>query len=596
VLRSLVVLVAAAPAGGTPAASAAALTIATTLQSEAELRLDPLPGVEPPTDPELLRELARATTELLASDEPRTEHRRADGTPRFANRLVLSDSPYLRQHAFNPVDWHPWGDEAFARARAEDKPIFLSIGYSTCHWCHVMERESFDDVEIARVLNQRFVCIKVDREQRPDVDEVYMTAVQLMTRSSAGWPLSAFLTPDGRPFFGGTYYPPEPFAALLDRVWEVWTGQRERIEQTARQVHLLVEGATGASDGAGELAEEVFARAQAELLGQVDADGGGFGGAPKFPQEPSLLYLSRRALRTGEREALGALVASLEAMARGGIYDQVGGGFHRYTTDSAWRVPHFEKMLYNQAHLARAYTEAWSLTGRHLFRRVALETLEAARRDLGAPGGGFFSATDADSAGPGGELAEGAFFTWPLDELREAVGAGDAEWAVEVFGASAAGDVEGRNVLHRPRSFEAAAAARGVGVEELLGRLDGVRARLLAVRARRPPPLRDEKLLSAWNGMMISALAEAGSAFGRGDLVEVAARAAERLWHEHRRADGRLWRASLRGRASGEAMLEDYAFLAEGLLALDTAAGGGTVWLARARELASWRRRPPRGC
>ncbi len=530
--------------------------------------------------PAALRQRLAAATAAKGPDyQPRTHHLAADGRPKYTNRLILEDSPYLVQHAHNPVDWYPWGPEAFERAKREDKPIFLSIGYSTCHWCHVMERESFESEEIARLLNQSFVAVKIDRERRPDIDEIYMTAVQLQ-RQRGGWPMSSFLTPDGKPFFGGTYFPPQQFAALLERVDEAWGGQRAELVASAERIAAAVDQVTAARGTAREVGKEALELAAREILGRHDPRLGGFGDAPKFPHEPELLLLLDRSLRRGDEEALAAATKSLEAMARGGIYDQVGGGFHRYSTDGQWLVPHFEKMLYNQAHLTRAYLAANLLTGDPFFARVARETLDYVRREMTAPAGGFYSATDADSEGE-----EGAFFVWTPAELREALPPRDAELAIDLWGVSDGGNFEGKNILHLPRAFDAYAAAKGMPLGELLERVDRLRETLWQVREKREHPLRDDKIVSAWNGMMITAFAEGAEILDDSRYLDAARRAAEFLWAENRRDSGELWRIHLDGSSSIPALLNDYAHLAEASIAFYDATGEA-VWLERAEEVA----------
>jgi hypothetical protein len=510
---------------------------------------------------------------------PRTHHLRAGGGPKYTNRLIFEDSPYLVQHAHNPVNWYPWGPEAFARAAREDKPIFLSIGYSTCHWCHVMERESFESEEIARLVNQRFVAIKVDRERRPDVDEIYMTAVQLLT-GRGGWPMSSFLTPEGKPFVGGTYFPPEHFAALLQRVDEAWHQQRGQLVQSAERVTAEVERLTASRGEAAEVGREALDRGAGEILRRHDAALGGFSPAPKFPHEPELLFLLDRGLRHGDQAAVAAAVASLDAMARGGIYDQVGGGFHRYSTDARWLVPHFEKMLYNQAHLSRAYVASYRLTGNFFHRRVARQTLDYVLREMTAAGGAFYSATDADSEGE-----EGAFFVWTPEELRAVLEPADADLAIDLWGVTEQGNFEGKNILHLPQALDAWAAAHELSLDELLERLDVLRETLWQARETRLHPLRDDKVVTAWNGMMITAFAEAAEVLGEDRYLEAARRAAEFLWTRNRRDDGSLWRVHLGGSSSVPALQEDYACFAEALVALYDAGGDGRA-LERAREVA----------
>ena len=538
------------------------------------VRLDVLPGAGP-----LPADVAAAVGGALAAKgpnyEPRTRHRRADGAPRYTNRLILEDSPYLQQHAHNPVNWFAWGSDAFDKARREGKPVFLSIGYSTCHWCHVMERESFDDEAIATLLNEGFVAIKVDRELRPDIDTIYMTAVRLIV-GHGGWPMSSFLTPDGEPFYGATYFPPQEFTALLQRVDQVWRSQRQALTDAAREIAHAVKSATAPPGRRGSSGDDVVAAAVDELLFRYAAD---VDRAPKFPHEPELLLLLETALRSGHAEALAVAERRLQAMAHGGVHDQVGGGFHRYATDSLWRVPHFEKMLYNQAQLTRAYLLAFELTRKPLYARVAQQTLEHVLRDMTAPEGVFYSATDADSSG-----REGAFFLWSEDEILAALGPDDGAFAAELFSVDVQGSFDGRNVLYLSRPLEAEAAARGVPVPDLRDRVDAVRERLRAARAEREHPLRDEKVLVAWNALMITALVEAYQSLGSPRYLEAATRAAEHLWRNTRTATGELRRLLLAGRSSVAAAQEDYAFLAEAMLALDDAEPGGP-WLERARAL-----------
>ncbi len=511
--------------------------------------------------------------------EPRSEHRRPDGSPVYLNRLILEDSPYLIQHAHNPVNWYPWGPEAFETARLADKPIFLSIGYSTCHWCHVMEEESFDDEEVARLLNERFVAIKVDREQRPDVDDVYMTAVQLFA-GRGGWPMSSFLTGEGKPFFGGTYYPKATFLDLLGQVSAAWRDRRPELVTQADNVSAAVNRVTSAAGEAAQVDENVIAAAVEGSLARHDNTLGGFSPAPKFPHEPELLFLLDRVLREDDAKALAAVEISLDNMARGGIYDQIGGGFHRYSTDAVWLVPHFEKMLYNQAHLARAYLEAWRLTGNPFFERIARQTLDYVLRDLTSPAGAFFSATDADSEG-----REGEFFVWTPVEVRAALAPGDAELAIQLFGMSDEGNFEGKNILFLPTPLSEVAEASKLPLEQLTARLDRIRERLYQVREERIHPIRDDKIVTAWNAMMITTLARAGEDLEESRYSEAARTAADFLWRSNRRDDGRLWRAHLEGSSSVEATLNDYAYLLEALVTLyDVTTETG--WLERSRSVA----------
>ena len=563
----------------------------------------PPPGAAPRA-PEVQTRLEAALAAVPADYEPRTEHLDAGGAPLFLNRLILETSPYLRQHAHNPVDWFPWGAEAFERALAEDKPVFLSIGYSTCHWCHVMERESFDNVEVARQMNEKFICIKVDREQRPDIDDIYMTAVQV-TQQRGGWPMSSFLLPDRRPFFGATYFPPQQFVNLMEQVDAAWRDRRADLEASAAQITELVRRITSARGTARNLGRTAIAQAAEGLIASTDRVHGGFGAAPKFPNETNLLLLLEEALRTGDRRPLDAALVTLRAMAQGGIHDQVGGGFHRYSVDGRWLVPHFEKMLYNQAHLLRAYALAYRLTGDPLLARVARQTADYVLRDMTSPEGAFYSATDADSEAEDGESVEGEFFVWTKDQLRAALGQGDkaeaagspssttrpsiggddAELAIRLFGATDQGNFEHRNILFLDRPLDESAADLGLALDDLFARLDRIRERLYRIREGRPHPLRDDKILTSWNGMTIRALAEAADALGEPAYAEAAARAAELLWRNARRDDGGLWRVWLDGEASTPGLVQDYAHVVHAFVALHDVAAGDE-WLERAATVA----------
>ncbi len=496
--------------------------------------------------------------------------------PEHSNRLASETSPYLLQHAHNPVDWYPWGEEALTRARELDRPIFLSVGYAACHWCHVMERESFEDEQTAAALNEHFVAIKVDREERPDIDNIYMDAVQTMTRQG-GWPMSVFLTPEGRPFYGGTYFPDEPrhgmpsFRQLLDRIADLWVSQREDIEKTAANVaeHVRAEQAAPA-----RLAEQIEGEPPPEpallLKGVVDslhqsfdAVDGGFGSAPKFPQPMTLELLLREHLRTSNRDPLLMLEKTLDAMAAGGIYDHLGGGFARYSTDKQWLVPHFEKMLYDNAQLARLYSHAAQVTGEDHYAYIARETLDFVVHELrNPPGGGFASSLDADTDGQ-----EGLTYTWHAAEVRELLGP-DAALFEAAYGVTATGNWEGRTILHRVRSDTDLAAEVGRPRDEIREKLARARVTLLRARDDRPQPARDDKVLTSWNGLMIGAFADAGVALGELPFVEVGAEAAEFVLDNLRTPDGRLLRSWKDGRAQHAGTLEDHAHLAHGLLAL----------------------------
>jgi uncharacterized protein len=473
------------------------------------------------------------------------------------NRLKDATSPYLLQHAGNPVDWHPWGEEAFEEARRRDVPLLISVGYSACHWCHVMAHESFEDHETARLMNENFVNIKVDREERPDVDAVYMGATQAMTQQG-GWPMTVFATPEGHPFYCGTYFPRPHFQRLLTEVHNVWRGDRESVlKQGAKVVEALNTNTTlpsGAVPG-----EETLELAMRNLRESFDSVNGGFGGAPKFPPSMVLEFL----LRSGEREMSGR---TLEAMARGGMYDQLGGGFARYSVDAEWVVPHFEKMLYDNALLLRVYTHWWKAGGGELARRVALETADWLLRELRTAEGGFASALDADSEG-----VEGKFYVWTPEQLREVLGEDDGRWASALFDVTGTFE-HGTSVLQLPRDPDD---------DE---RHASVRERLLAARERRVRPGRDDKVVASWNGLAIAALAETGVVFERPDLVAAATDAAALLAGTHL-VDGRLLRTSRDGRAGANAgVLEDYANVAEGLIALYGVTGEAR-WLRLAGSL-----------
>jgi uncharacterized protein len=522
--------------------------------------IEPGPGAQP-----FSQELSAQLSGARREGPPRTSHLRDDGSAKFTNRLALETSPYLLQHAHNPVDWHPWAADTFAKARALDRPIFLSVGYATCHWCHVMEEESFESVEIAQLLNERFVAVKVDREERPDVDAIYMQAVQMMTQHG-GWPMSVFLTHDLKPFFGGTYFPPRDgdrgsrfgFRTVLLELDRVWREERPRISSGAEQL-------------AGAVRQQLLADAPAlsgpgiqvlhdarEYYGQIfDSDEGGARRAPKFPSSFNVRFLLR------DPESRPMAIFTLEKMALGGIYDHVGGGFHRYSTDGQWLVPHFEKMLYDNALLTLAYVEGWQATGAGFFERIACETLDYVAREMTLPDGAFLSAQDADSLDSSGRREEGAFFAWSVEELRATLGPEDGERAARLFRATGRGNFEGKNVL----------SLASVPSAEDLAFVERVRPLLYAARSHRTPPLTDTKVLTSWNGLMISAFARAGFAFGRADYVQRASRAAENFLA-----------APLMRTGKHAALLEDHSFLAQGLLDLYEVSGEAR-WLAKCIEL-----------
>ncbi|HEY1183840.1 MAG TPA: thioredoxin domain-containing protein [Bryobacteraceae bacterium] len=519
-----------------------------------------------------------------------------------SNRLALEKSPYLLQHAHNPVDWYAWGAEAFAKARAERKPIFLSIGYSTCHWCHVMERESFENESIAAQLNRDFVPIKVDREERPDVDRIYMAFVQAAT-GGGGWPMSVWLTPELQPFFGGTYFPPEDrwghagFSSVLTQIAKAWRTDRDRIGESAREAlaqlekHSAFDVAPAAIDyAAAESGFSIFRRT-------YDSEMGGFGQAPKFPRPAVFEFLLRYHARTGNREALEMTLHTLRKMAEGGVHDQLGGGFHRYSVDERWFVPHFEKMLYDQAQLATAYLEAFQITGEQLFAQTARRVFDYVLRDMTASEGGFYSAEDADSVVRPEEptvKGEGAFYIWSAEEIREALSAparagharplhGNsdahpaAEWFAYRYGVAEGGNVvndphsefSGRNILYQAASAEETAEQFGRPVEEVRAGLETAEAALLKARAARVRPHLDDKILTAWNGMMISALALGGAVLEEPRYAETARRAADfALGHLFDPATGQLLRRYRDGEAAIPGFLEDYALFTQALLDL----------------------------
>jgi uncharacterized protein YyaL (SSP411 family) len=498
------------------------------------------------------------------------------------NRLGSESSPYLRQHAENPVDWYPWGEEALDEARRRDVPILLSVGYSSCHWCHVMERESFEDAAVAGLMNDLFVNIKVDREERPDIDQVYMKAVQAMT-GGGGWPMTVFLTPDTVPYYGGTYFPPEQrhgmpsFSQVLRAASEAYRVRREKVVESGTRLIEALERAAGGSEGIAA-GVELLDGAYRALASQYDAVHGGFGRAPKFPQPVTLELLLRHHVRTGDRSALDMVMHTLRRMAAGGLRDHLAGGFHRYSVDARWLVPHFEKMLYDNGLLASAYLAAHQITGHKDLREVAEQTLDYLAADMRAPDGGFASARDADSEGE-----EGVFYVWTPDELAGLLSPDDARLFARLYDVSPEGNFEGRSILHLPHDLDVIARAEDVPASELEARMRAARATLLAARARRDPPFRDDKVVVAWNGLVIRAFAEAGAALGRGDYVDLARASAEFLWSALR-PEGRLLHVYMEGRAKIAGFLDDHASLGNALLSLH----GATLeprWLGAARSL-----------
>ena len=502
----------------------------------------------------------------------------------MANRLIHETSPYLLQHADNPVDWYPWGEEALARAKEEDRPIMLSIGYSACHWCHVMEHESFEDPSIAQVMNESFINIKVDREERPDLDSIYMQAVVAST-GRGGWPMTVFLTPDGMPFYSGTYFPPEDrhgmpgFPRVLAAVAEAYRSRRQEIESAGERLVQRLQRETTALQGQEPLTEETLSQAYSGLTAGYDQEYGGLGQAPKFPQPMAFEYLLRHHARTGDQQALEMVEHTLGTMARGGIYDQLGGGFHRYSTDAVWLVPHFEKMLYDNALLSRLYIHAYQATGNASYGHIAQETLDYVLREMTDPRGGFYSTQDADSEG-----VEGKYFVWRPQEITDVLGKEQGELVCRYFGVTEEGNFEEANILHVPQEPAAVATQLDLGEEQLLSAVQEAKPRLLEVRHRRVAPARDEKVLTAWNGLMLRSFAEAAMVFHRDDYREAATANASFLL-DALRQDGRLLRTYKEGEAKLKGYLEDYAFLIDGLLALYEATFDHR-WLQEARSLA----------
>ncbi len=524
---------------------------------------------------------------------------------KYTNRLIHETSPYLLQHAHNPVDWYPWGEEALQKAQREDKPILLSIGYSACHWCHVMERESFENEEIAAIINQYFVPIKVDREERPDIDAIYMQAVQALTQQG-GWPMTVFLTPDGRPFYGGTYYPPYDrrygtqvmpgFGRILLSMAEAYRDHRAEVEEQANQLaDYLKQRSTSPLRSKGmQIAEKIplafLNTASRELAAEFDPYHGGFGNAPKFPNAMALelllrIYLHRQAgelepaAGAGTTSELDMVETTLQHMAEGGIYDQLGGGFHRYSVDDRWLVPHFEKMLYDNALLSRIYLHTYLVTGNPFYMRIVEETLDYVVREMTSPQGGFYSTQDADSEGE-----EGKFFLWTPEEIRAALLPEDADLFMRYYGVTEEGNFDGKNILHVAQDAETVAEEAGIDLERVQDALSRGRAMLFKVREQRVKPGRDEKILTSWSGLMLCSFAEAARYLSRPDYLEIAIKNARFLLGELRDKEGRLLRTYKDGRAHLNGYLEDYAFLADGLLALYEASFD-PHWFAVARDL-----------
>ena len=506
--------------------------------------------------------------------------------PKHTNRLGNETSPYLLQHAHNPVDWYPWGEEALARAKAEDKPILLSIGYSACHWCHVMERESFENEEIAAIMNRHFVNVKVDREERPDLDEIYMNAVQIMTRQG-GWPMTMFLTPDLQPFYGGTYFPPDDrygrpgFANVLQAVEAAYRDRRDDVAKQAAQIVENLTQMSSVSDHGHELTNDLTDGAFRHFRSTFDSHYGGFGNAPKFPPSMGLPFLLRYWQRTGNSDALEMAELTLEKMARGGMYDQLGGGFHRYSTDAVWLVPHFEKMLYDNAQLVVAYLEAYQATKKPFYSEIAAETLDYVLREMyDADKGGFYSAQDADSEG-----VEGKFFVWSLDEVDRILGRENAEVFCEFYDITGSGNFEGENILHIQTPLDVFANKLRVDEAELEEILRKGKQELFEVREGRIKPGLDDKILTSWNGIMIRGMAFGFQLLNDPRYLDAAERSADFILTELSQSDGLLLRTYRAGKSHLNAYLEDYSYLSAGLIALYEASFNPR-WLKEAARLA----------
>ncbi len=500
------------------------------------------------------------------------------------NRLANETSPYLLQHAENPVDWFPWGQEAFEAARQRDVPILLSVGYSSCHWCHVMERESFENDEIADMMNQWFVNIKVDREERPDVDSVYMTAIQAMT-GHGGWPMTVFLTSEGEPFYGGTYFPPEDrgglpsFVRVLETISEAYVSRKADVLQSGKQLVARINQAYTPDPGVEPLTESILQTAFESALTQFDDRSGGFGLQPKFPQPATLEFILRFYARSGVPLALEMVEYTLEKMAAGGIHDQIGGGFHRYSTDAFWLVPHFEKMLYDNALLARLYTHAYQLTGNEEFRKTAERIIDYVIREMTSPHGGFYSAQDADSEG-----VEGKFFVWRPEHLVQVLGTDAAAIVADYYGVTSEGNFEGMSILNVPSPPAEVASRHSLSASELESLIESANQKLLEVRSSRVPPMTDTKTIVSWNGLMLAAVAEASAVFERDDYLEVARSNASYLL-DRMVESGRLRRTDSNSDNGARGFLDDYASLIDGLLVLHSA-DGDTMWLTAADQMA----------
>ncbi len=505
--------------------------------------------------------------------------------PKFTNRLIHETSPYLLQHAHNPVDWFTWCDEAFETAKRENKPILLSVGYSACHWCHVMEHESFENEAIAELMNENFVCIKVDLEERPDLDHIYMPFLQ-MTTGSGGYPMNVFLTPDKIPFFGGTYFPPADrqnmpgFPRVLAQIAEAYRDKLEEILTSATQILAEINRYGSVTPTNADLSKDQLEIAYRGIIRNFDSANGGFGGVPKFPSPMALEFILKQYFHTKDENALAIVEKTCRKMAEGGIYDQLGGGFHRYATDAIWLVPHFEKMLYDNAQLARLYLHVWQATKNNFYKRIATETLDYVSREMLDTKGGFHTAQDADSEG-----VEGKFFVWEKEEIEKALGSADARSFDFYFDVSDRGNFEGKTILNINNSIEKSAEMLGVSAEKLAEVIENGRKVLYDIREKRIKPFRDEKILTSWNGLMLATFAEAAAVLNRDDYLKIAEKNADFLLHNLFDDEGLLLRTWKNGEAKLNGYLEDYACLADGLIALFEASGE-TRWLKFAAEIA----------
>jgi uncharacterized protein YyaL (SSP411 family) len=541
----------------------------------------PLPGAIPFTG-ELPGKFQKIRKQRGKDYHPRTRHLRPDGWAVYTNRLFLQSSPYLLQHAHNPVNWFPWGDEAFELARRLNRPVLVSIGYSTCHWCHVMEDESFEDEEIARYLNENFIAVKVDREERPDLDGICMNAVQALT-GKGGWPLNVWMTPDRKPFYGGTYFAPNDFMGVLKSVKDAYVSRPEEIAESSRKLVQTVQYAMSAESGVGLPPAVVMDKAALVYRGRFDKDHGGETGAPKFPNSLPVRFLLRYQQRTGKAESRDMAELSLKKMAAGGIYDQVGGGFHRYSTDDQWLIPHFEKMLYDNALLAVSYLEGYQATGNADFARITREILRYLERDMSSPDGAFYTASDADSTAPDGQREEGYFFSWTPKEVEQALGKERAKVCNAYYGVIEGGNFQGRNILNAVVSPAAVAKSFNIPEVTVKAIIDDSRELLYRERDRRPHPSRDKKIVTAWNVLAISAYARAGLILADEHYVARAVKTA-RFVLQNCSGKGGLSRSYQEGKSWGSAYLDDYAFLIGALIDLFEVTGDGH-WLETAVKL-----------